>query len=65
MAAVPGASAVLPRSPRETLRSFPNSPFLLHEPFPPSGDQPEALRTFLNLQTLPGRSKVVKRVITS
>jgi len=43
MAAVPGASAALPRSPRATLRSFPNSPFLLHEPFPPSGDQPEAI----------------------
>jgi excinuclease ABC subunit B len=41
MSAVPGASAAA--SPRAQLRTFPGSPFLLHEPFPPSGDQPEAI----------------------
>ena len=24
-------------------RQFPNSPFSLHQPFPPAGDQPEAI----------------------
>ena len=27
--------------------SFPNSPFLLHQPFEPAGDQPEAIRRLI------------------
>src|SRR5574343_416520 len=37
------------RSPRAgfaimTTKTFPNSPYKLHQPFPPAGDQPEAIR---------------------
>lgn len=30
-------------SPSENIVRFPGSPFLLHQPFPPAGDQPEAI----------------------
>ncbi|MBU3584732.1 excinuclease ABC subunit UvrB [Polynucleobacter sp. AM-26B4] len=30
-------------SPAENIIRFPGSPFLLHQPFPPAGDQPEAI----------------------
>jgi excinuclease ABC subunit B len=30
-------------SPPENIIRFPGSPFLLHQPFPPAGDQPEAI----------------------
>jgi excinuclease ABC subunit B len=30
-------------SPSENIIRFPGSPFLLHQPFPPAGDQPEAI----------------------
>jgi excinuclease ABC subunit B len=30
-------------SPAENIVCFPGSPFLLHQPFPPAGDQPEAI----------------------
>ena len=32
-----------PRAARLPVQAFPGSPFRLHEPFPPSGDQPEAI----------------------
>lgn len=51
-----------PPEPSETpVVTFPNSPFRLHQPFPPAGDQPEAIRQLvegigdgLSFQTLLG-----------
>ena len=47
--------------PESTVVSFPGSPFRLHQPFPPAGDQPEAIRQLvegladgLSFQTLLG-----------
>ncbi|WP_303784521.1 excinuclease ABC subunit UvrB [Azovibrio restrictus] len=49
------------RMPESTVVSFPGSPFRLHQPFPPAGDQPEAIRQLvegladgLSFQTLLG-----------
>ena len=49
------------RVPESSVVSFPGSPFRLHQPFPPAGDQPEAIRQLvegladgLSFQTLLG-----------
>lgn len=34
-------------TPTTEVVTFPNSPFRLHQPFPPAGDQPEAIRQLL------------------
>ena len=34
--------------------TFPNSPFRLHQPFPPSGDQPEAIDKLVEGKTNTG-----------
>ncbi|QWD89569.1 excinuclease ABC subunit UvrB [Polynucleobacter sp. MWH-CaK5] len=36
-------SEIQTESPPENIIRFPGSPFLLHQPFPPAGDQPEAI----------------------
>ncbi len=36
-------SEIQVESPSENIIRFPGSPFLLHQPFPPAGDQPEAI----------------------
>ncbi len=36
-------SEIQAESPPENIIRFPGSPFLLHQPFPPAGDQPEAI----------------------
>jgi excinuclease ABC subunit B len=36
-------SEIQAASPSENIVRFPGSPFLLHQPFPPAGDQPEAI----------------------
>ena len=36
-------SEIQVESPAENIIRFPGSPFLLHQPFPPAGDQPEAI----------------------
>jgi excinuclease ABC subunit B len=36
-------SEIQAESPPENVIRFPGSPFLLHQPFPPAGDQPEAI----------------------
>ena len=36
-------SEIQAESPSENIIRFPGSPFLLHQPFPPAGDQPEAI----------------------
>jgi excinuclease ABC subunit B len=36
-------SEIQASSPSENIVRFPGSPFLLHQPFPPAGDQPEAI----------------------
>ncbi len=36
-------SEIQAESPPENIVRFPGSPFLLHQPFPPAGDQPEAI----------------------
>ena len=36
-------SEIKAESPPENIIRFPGSPFLLHQPFPPAGDQPEAI----------------------
>ncbi|HLT27145.1 MAG TPA: hypothetical protein VK047_10695, partial [Zeimonas sp.] len=48
-------------APAPALLRFPGSPFQLHQPFPPAGDQPEAIdrlvegvRDGLSFQTLLG-----------
>ncbi|MGB4467054.1 MAG: excinuclease ABC subunit UvrB [Azovibrio sp.] len=50
-----------PTPPESDVISFPGSPFRLHQPFPPAGDQPEAIRQLvegladgLSFQTLLG-----------
>lgn len=50
-----------PETPETPVVTFPNSPFRLHQPFPPAGDQPEAIRQLvegiedgLSFQTLLG-----------
>ncbi len=50
-----------PETPETPVVTFPHSPFRLHQPFPPAGDQPEAIRQLvegiedgLSFQTLLG-----------
>jgi excinuclease ABC subunit B len=39
---MPDITEVIPKS-RRRVRRFPDSPFELFQPYPPAGDQPEAI----------------------
>ena len=43
----PEPNTLTTETPTTEVVTFPNSPFRLHQPFPPAGDQPEAIRQLL------------------